>query len=456
MKLTQSTWRTRLGERDLQMGDIVVFYPSLHTGERVRVEYTVKGNYMSCEGGNGRVFTILGLNPRLTAHSVYGYLPLEGDFPPFRSYSDLGRLVAHLYGVISERRNSPPPPPLVYDGSNGKYCVACRTFANRLNRRILKSGVEICSDCFTGSGIRRRGMCCSVCNVRFLGNDIFTIDEERAHTLCIYCKRDEGDRSVHQYNFKPSPKFYSTTYIDQKEYLGWELEVEAPGIDVSEISREFRNKHWYFKMDGSLQEGVEIVSHPASFSYLKQKQGTIESLLVGLTDSSCKSESTVTCGMHIHVSKNAISGLQLWKMLDFFRKNKPFIYQMSGRTLRRQLNRYASLGGINKRTQPLMAKKYWDRASKYTAINIRPSQTIEFRIFKGTLNPHKFYKNLEFVDSLVQWTKNESLDRVTIANYCEFVEENKKRYPNVLKYMKDNDMIKRKLKRKSKELTIEM
>jgi len=465
MKLTASTWRQRLAERPLTEGDEVVFHV-LFRGVRERLYYKVSDNYLNRAGGqNGIIFTYLEISKVEFAALHYGYHRSSADdFPSFNhgDYEALGRIVRALFLAVethnAESNNTPPPPPPplpVWDSSNGKYCVACRKYENPQGRLVTRDGkTEMCSDCYTartGHGIE-----CSICNGRFVGADIVSIDEATNKTVCRHCHDYEGDRRIHSYNHKPQARFFSDSYIGQKEYLGWELEVEAPDVDISEISNAFRDKRWYFKMDGSLEDGVEVVSHPMSFAYNRKHKADIDTLLQGLKDNSCKSGSTVTCGMHIHVSKDAISSIQLWKMLDFFRKNKPFIYQMSGRTVRKQLDRYASLGGINKRTQPRMAKKYWDMANKYTAINIRPNHTIEFRIFKGTLNSSKFFKNLEFVDSLVQWTKNESLERITIANYCEYVKENKKVYPNVLRYMTKNNMLKRKLVRKSKELIIEM
>ena len=460
MKLTASTWRQRLAEGALTEGDEIVFY--VRDGvDKKRLCYTIYSDYIGMTGGrNAEIFDLLGLNIEEFAATHYGYEPLGGEFPTYRTgdYSALTRIVAGIYEVVETHNaeyDTPPPPPIVWDSSNGKFCVYCRKYENPEGRLTTRDGkTEVCSDCYTartGHGIK-----CSMCNGRFVGADIESISEATNKTICRHCNEHKGDRSIRPYNHKPHPLFFSESYVDQKEYLGWELEVEAPGIDVSEIGFTFKDRRWYFKQDGSLEEGVEVVSHHMSFEYVKKHRTDIDELLQGLKDAECKSGSTVTCGMHIHVSKDAISDIQLWKMLDFFRKNKPFIYKMSGRTIRKQLDRYASLSGINKRTQPMMAKKYWDMANKYTAINIRPNHTIEFRIFKGTLNSSKFFKNLEFVDSLVQWTKNESLERITIANYCEYVKENKKVYPNVLRYMTKNNMLKRKLVRKSKELIIEM
>lgn len=56
------------------------------------------------------------------------------------------------------------------------------------------------------------------------------------------------------------------------------------------------------------------------------------------------------------------------------------------------------------------AKKTWER---YRALNLSNSQTVEFRIFKGTLDFTTFMAAMELVDNIVDIAKKDNIDGLT-------------------------------------------
>ena len=56
------------------------------------------------------------------------------------------------------------------------------------------------------------------------------------------------------------------------------------------------------------------------------------------------------------------------------------------------------------------AKKKDGNSERYVAINLKNSQTIEIRIFRGTLNFNSFMKNIEFAHALFMYTKENKTD----------------------------------------------
>jgi hypothetical protein len=71
---------------------------------------------------------------------------------------------------------------------------------------------------------------------------------------------------------------------------------------------------------------------------------------------------------------------------------------------------------------------------RYEAVNLQNSNTIEFRLFKGTLKGESVYKALEFCDAIIAYcgcatrTVKDSQSRV---KFIEFVKENAKSYPHL-------------------------
>ena len=125
----------------------------------------------------------------------------------------------------------------------------------------------LCSHCYHNHYTR-----CSCCDALLHEDDAYHLD---GYDYCSECYHDEVDknRSIHDYGYKPEPIFYG----DSKRYFGIELEIDGAGKDsdnADEIlaiaNRE--QEHVYIKGDGSLDDGMELVTHPMSLEYHKNYQ----------------------------------------------------------------------------------------------------------------------------------------------------------------------------------------
>ena len=75
---------------------------------------------------------------------------------------------------------------------------------------------------------------------------------------------------------------------------------------------------------------------------------------------------------------------------------------------------------------------------KYYATNLLHSDTIEVRIFRGTLNEQAFRKNLEFVKSVADWIKvTDNNNYLDFKNYWKFAKSGN--YPNLVNWVMDKD-----------------
>ena len=154
------------------------------------------------------------------------------------------------------------------------------------------------------------------------------------------------------------------------------------------------------KRDGTLRgyRPMEIVTIPATLNYHRERWANF---LASPEKKHLQSYQSGNCGMHIHVSRNSLTGLHLAKFMRFInsKENHNFITQVAqrahndyaryytGRTMKDHINEFKS-------------------SDKYCAVNTKNANTIEVRIFRGNLATVSFMKNLEFVHAVWRYTKD--------------------------------------------------
>ena len=280
---------------------------------------------------------------------------------------------------------------------------------------VLHKGSQYCSECAVDSLVA-----CSDCGQMIWEND-----------RCPKCRSLNG---VHEYRYKPVPNFYGKS----GPYFGIELEVAIKDgnkdvcIEAQKLSKQIRG--WaYLKHDGSISyPGFEIVTHPMSTGWIAHNHKTFDQIFDLKNQGFFSPE---TCGMHIHVSKNDIPEKQIRKILQFFycsEKNKNFIIAISERGLR-EFTRWAAFSSYDNFDLDYLSKN--KSGGNRGAINLGSPGTpsIEFRIFRGTLNKATFFKNIEFIQALLLFTKgeNRNLEDMTITEFCKFVHNRKKQFINL-------------------------
>jgi hypothetical protein len=248
---------------------------------------------------------------------------------------------------------------------------------------------------------------------------------------------DMDSACINSYSYRPSMKFHKLSNENENApFFGIELEVErknSNGLKHKYMAGMIEHEHWYFKTDGSLTDGFEIVTHPMTFNYIKQAENTFSDSLKLLVENGYNSYDANTCGMHIHISKNNFNTWHLYRFLKFFVENKEFIVSISQRKMEK-LKKWANIEDDNDSSLIYKAKKKDGNSERYVAINLKNSQTIEIRIFRGTLNLNSFMKNIEFAHALFMYTKENkdiSLDgfKMYIESSCDY--SNLKKFINL-------------------------
>jgi hypothetical protein len=243
---------------------------------------------------------------------------------------------------------------------------------------------------------------------------------------------------------------YDSNIILEGNHFASLVNVIGRGIDKSNL--------FYSKSDGSLTEqGVEVVSHPFSWNFWKTFGNQIYDVLFStLLSSGYFSAESEEGGMHIHVSKSAVNKTQLHKLLWFVYSCPDFIELIAQRATSYGSLAWESLIGHHmdctfaKRRNMIASisnRKYSQYADRYTAINMKPDNTIEFRIFNGTLNIMTLSKAIEFIHSLLSYCSqtsfkdivNNSSEMNKVNRYLDFLSNNQKRYSNLCIFL-DNEM----------------
>ena len=266
-----------------------------------------------------------------------------------------------------------------------------------------------------------------------------------------YCERDDDDYEdnspIHSYSYRPSPAFFG----QGKYYLGFELEVEArqtsrhEGAELAQL--EF-GAHAYLKDDGSLNDGFEIVTHPHT---LEEYHNNFNwKALSKLKNHGLRSWNTSTCGLHVHVSRDAFYGdvrlsyeqriLQRQahelRFMKLIYDNERQVCRIAGRSG----NQYAGFHDKGKLVRKV--KSGYQENGRYSAINTENDATLEVRVFKGSLRPERILSALEFVTASVEYTrdlpingKNNALSWLAFTGY---VAKHADAYPNLALIMNES------------------
>jgi hypothetical protein len=279
---------------------------------------------------------------------------------------------------------------------------------------------------------------------------------------------EEDEYGLDDYSFDPASYWgYETKKSGNKRrpikgqlYYGLELEYELDDPYDSSVTSELVNDahelHFGACEDSSLDEGVEFKSKPLCIELVKKRTEKLLNEIRGRVSSAS------TCGLHIHVSKSALSLMQIGLIQEFIYnpENKEFINKISGRSP----NTYCQRNFSYKKTSRLAEgcgqggdekKKDFYCNEKYEALNFQHTHTIEFRMFRSSMRKHRVIGRIEFIQALIQWCgvscRQTSLDVIDHKNFIEFVKTSgRKRFPMLLELMYEKDI----LQKKTKPITI--
>jgi len=238
---------------------------------------------------------------------------------------------------------------------------------------------------------------------------------------------------IQNYSFKPKPKFFKLENENTETFFGVELEIElansSSGLKTgAQMVKNSFGDFVYMKYDGSLQNGFEIVSHPFSFEWYKANFKS--DILRELAQMGFRSWDSNTCGTHVHISRKAFKdSAHVWRFVQLFLKNKNEWVKLAGRNSKRwssfEKDKLPILEILKKKTNP----------ERYCAVNLCNYDTIEIRIFRGSLNETRFRSAIELVAGAVEYSRMITIrdyarNSIDFTNFAKFLNLYSDEYPN--------------------------
>lgn len=212
--------------------------------------------------------------------------------------------------------------------------------------------------------------------------------------------------------------------------IGFELEVENTSRqhyndDVASIVK--RKFPVICSNDGSLDYGFEIVSHPLSYKYIIENQDKLEDMLDTLKDKGFESHNPGTCGLHFHITHPHNDDI-IDRIILIMETYKQELITFSRRTSSQIESWCKFLSDIKEEgdcKSLYFIKKNKETSTRYMALNLTNYNTIEFRIFRGTLNFDTFMASVELVNNIVTLCSDLTMpveeitwDRLTETKYA--------------------------------------
>ena len=237
----------------------------------------------------------------------------------------------------------------------------------------------LCDHCFNECYVR-----CEDCNHIIHRDRAYWDSDDNAY--CVSCW-DEHNEVIHEYSYTPDLVFHGKGL----RHFGVELEIDDGGtvncnaqklLDIANANAD----NLYIKTDSSLDEGLELVTHPMMLVY------------------------------HLNEMPWA-------ELLRFSRRTQS------------QMNRWAARYGIRLTPSEQMSHAKNSCARRYTAVNLTNSDTVEIRMFRGTLKLNTLKATLQMVNHLVEVAVSMSDAAVQDMSWFDFLDEINE--PELIQYLKE-------------------
>ena len=270
---------------------------------------------------------------------------------------------------------------------------------------------------------------CSCCGEVMRVSDAVYDDDSGEY----YCADCAPASRLHSYGYKPAPVFGTTesddglsSYLGEALTFGVELECDG-GDSVSDALADIDRitDRCYFKHDGSLSDGYEIVTHPGTLAWHKERFPWADVCKASL-DNGFRSHDTDTCGLHVHVGRDQLGDRPCdtaAKMSLITYRLKDWFIRFSRRGGESRWTKYAGPESPLGADEQEFLRAYYDqlRRDRYRAVNVQNASTVEVRIFRGTLNPGTVLACLELVSNLALYAKENALEDCLAVTWDELV-----------------------------------
>ena len=303
------------------------------------------------------------------------------------------------------------------------YCYSCVTTCDLCGSTIRRedaysvsdSGYDYCENCYNDQMTT-----CSGCHERFRYVEDLREDYD-GNYFCDECweKRRTVLNDYHTQKDYGVVKFFGNADRRDEVHIGWELEVDSDHrVDRERIAsgvKDILKDYICLEHDSSLNFGFEVISQVGTLDYNLSLMPKFKETFEFLIENEMLSHDAGTCGLHIHLDRKFFGNKEdssIAKLLYLFEKFRPEIMTFSRRTedqasswARSRKQNYGGEAGWIKKAV-LDSKGYLSYQNRYYSVNLSNADTIELRIFRGTLNVQTFEATLRFATFLAKLCKN--------------------------------------------------
>ncbi len=313
---------------------------------------------------------------------------------------------------------------VIYNKENQKYIidVKLKNFKGVFIEKVKKL---ICFNCYNN---QNKYDICQNCNSLVPKNELYK------NIICSNCAVISVGRVLsHNYNLQRLP-----IYGEKDDYT-YGIELEFPIGDkynrdflAGLLSYEFPyyNKQYLIKHDGSIMPGFEIVLFPMTRDFLEESD-IINKLFTYMSTYIENIGSLIFnhphCGTHIHVGRDKISKIHLFKLSQFVYENYLNIIFIGQRGINDEYFSHKL-----RRSIPNQILYPGGHDERYQMLNLTNKNTIEFRFMRGTILKRDIDLYLDFIESLLNFTKEMSITSLIWSKYIQYI-NNKKNKWKVLK-----------------------
>jgi hypothetical protein len=187
------------------------------------------------------------------------------------------------------------------------------------------------------------------------------------------------------------------------------LEFEIHGASDREVAEYIRNYDSsesivLAKYDGSLNYGIELNFHPRSLESWNDYALELDKFLQGLIDMGCRADRERSTGIHIHSNRLAYdSPSHIWRVLRLVGGNETGMT-----TFARRSSHFANFDNISRPSMALALAFRRAYGDHFDAVNVC-TNTLEFRLFRSSLRAGRLLANIQFIDSINEFTRFMSL-----------------------------------------------
>lgn len=252
---------------------------------------------------------------------------------------------------------------------------------------------------------------CNHCGSLFKVSDELCIEDSY---MCETCRDRKFVTAYHRNIPRLSFKGESKDGL----YYGLEIELDGGGERDSNATRlmsyfnnyNTKDMYCYCSHDGSLNDGFEMITMPATYDYHKSLEGQYEKAFKDMVSLGYRGHDTTTAGIHVHFSREYYEDNEeenVMKLLFLVEKFWDEIIIFSRRDYNKSKGYMKKIDDDYESFIDCWNKKQF-HDGHYYAVNITNEDTIELRMFRSTLNVNTLMATLDFVDKLVRAAKEMS------------------------------------------------